>query len=122
MYATSLLVARPFQTQAAGTRPARAAFAVRAASGYDSTPADTEGKRKGVLPGLASWPPKPFTSHGVPKPEDDPLNYDGEKRVRGPPDSEIQARRSEQAKNSPWSNPSRSGGTQAGGGGEGSAS
>ena len=43
----------------------RAALRVRAASGYDSTPADNADKRKGVLPGLASWPPKPFTSHGA---------------------------------------------------------
>ena len=43
----------------------RAALRVRAASGYDATPADNADKRKGVLPGLASWPPKPFTSHGA---------------------------------------------------------
>ncbi len=47
------------------------------------------------------------TRAGEPKPEDDPLNYDGEKRVRGPSDSDIQARRTEQAKDSPWSNPER---------------
>lgn len=48
----------------AGPRPVRAALAVRAASGSDSTPRDNESKRGGVLPGLVSWPPKPFTSHG----------------------------------------------------------
>lgn len=49
---------------------------------------------------------RPHTRAGEPNPEDDPLNY-GEKRVRGPSDSDIQARRTEQAKDSPWSNPER---------------
>ena len=31
----------------------------------------------GVLPGIASWPPKPITEHGQPKPEDDPANFEG---------------------------------------------
>ena len=31
----------------------------------------------GVLPGIASWPPKPITEHGQPKPEDDPANFAG---------------------------------------------
>jgi len=44
---------------------------------------------------------------GEPKPEDDPLNFDGEERVKGPSDSDVQARRSEQAKNSAFSNPDR---------------
>jgi hypothetical protein len=44
---------------------------------------------------------------GEPKPEDDPLNFDGEERVKGPSDSDVQARRSEQAKDSPFSNPDR---------------
>lgn len=34
--------------------------------------------KKGVLPGLAQWPPKPITEHGQPKPEDDPQNFAAE--------------------------------------------
>ena len=33
---------------------------------------------KGVVPGLAQWPPKPITEHGQPKPEDDPKNFAAE--------------------------------------------
>ena len=35
----------------------------------------------GVLPGIASWPPKPITEHGQPKPEDDPANFAGDNIV-----------------------------------------
>ncbi len=43
------------------------------------TPSDTAEAKKteGVLPFLRDWPPKPFTEHGEPKPEDDPKNFDG---------------------------------------------
>jgi len=80
----------------------------------------------GVLPGIPSWPPKPITEHGQPKPEDDPANFEGDditnlKRVAGPSDEEVEAKKEEGRKNSPFST-GREGGTQAGGGGEGSAS
>ena len=32
----------------------------------------------GVAFGANFWPPKPFTEHGAPNPEDDPANYEGE--------------------------------------------
>ena len=31
----------------------------------------------GAAAGARQWPPKPFTEHGQPKPEDDPANYEG---------------------------------------------
>ncbi|CAL8470764.1 g10306 [Coccomyxa elongata] len=84
--------------------------------------------REGVLPGLKNWPPKPITEHGQPKPEDDPINQapepgqvQGYRRVDGPSDEEVAEKKKKMREESPWSNPNREGGTQAGGGGEGSA-
>jgi len=83
--------------------------------------ANDPARSKGVVIGAAQWPPQPITDHGKPKPEDDPANYEGGKRVRGPSDKEVEEARKKQRENSPFSNPNREGGTQAGGGGEGSS-
>ncbi|DBA98861.1 TPA: hypothetical protein ACH3X1_014620 [Trebouxia sp. C0004] len=84
--------------------------------------AESDGK-KGVAAGARQWPPKPITESGQPKPEDDPANFEGGKRVRGPPEEEIQKKRAEARKDSPFTaegKKSHQGGTQQGGGGEGS--
>lgn len=120
---------RPFTPNCARHRPAGQApsrqLIIRAA---DPNSERTGGQdKKGVVPGLAQWPPKPITEHGAPKPEDDPANFaaeagdvQGYKRVDGPSEDELKKKHEEGRKNSPFSNPSREGGTQAGGGGEGS--
>ena len=50
---------------------------IRAAESPNSEKTGSSDK-KGVLPGLAQWPPKPITEHGQPKPEDDPANFAAE--------------------------------------------
>eukprot|EP00884_Botryococcus_braunii_P018943 jgi/Botrbrau1/5732/Bobra.0134s0008.1 len=86
------------------------------------TPSDVADDNLGtVLPGLRNWPPKPFTEHGEPNPEDDPANYSGQARVKGPSEEEVTEKRNKLREESPFSNPDREGGTQQGGGGEGSS-
>eukprot|EP00891_Asterochloris_glomerata_P007083 jgi/Astpho2/7083/Aster-01915 len=80
--------------------------------------AETKG-RQGVAAAARQWPPKPITDHGAPRPEDDPANFEGGKRVRGPSESEVKKAQEERRKKSPYTS-KREGGTQAGGGGEGS--
>ena len=44
---------------------------------HEQKPGSTD-KEPGVAFGANFWPPKPFTEHGAPPPEDDPANYEGE--------------------------------------------
>ena len=51
---------------------------IRAAESPNSEKTGQAEDRKGIVPGLAQWPPKPITEHGQPKPEDDPANFAAE--------------------------------------------
>ncbi len=51
---------------------------IRAAESPNTEKTGQSGDRKGIIPGLAQWPPKPITEHGQPKPEDDPQNFAAE--------------------------------------------
>ena len=44
-----------------------------------------------------SWGP-PACSHGAPRPEDDPANFEGGKRVRGPSEAEVKKAQEERRK------------------------
>ncbi|KAL3131457.1 hypothetical protein ABBQ38_007765 [Trebouxia sp. C0009 RCD-2024] len=128
--ATPITQVRSNRTSAfrSGLAPKRASVVVRV-KGIDE-PNDNDNTwenaqnddKKGTAAGARQWPPKPITEHGQPKPEDDPANYEDGKRVRGPPEEEIQKRRAEGRKNSPFleEGGKPGGGTQQGGGGEGS--
>ena len=59
-------------------RAASRQLVIRAAESPNTEKTGQSGDRKGIIPGLAQWPPKPITEHGQPKPEDDPQNFAAE--------------------------------------------
>ena len=59
-------------------RAASRQLVIRAAESPNTEKTGQSEDRKGIIPGLAQWPPKPITEHGQPKPEDDPANFAAE--------------------------------------------